>query len=84
MKNRDYFRKELIEALKISKKFKGGYSTYGDRSEYLIKLFKSLSNSDEIIAFKEALKEFLLSGDDENIDFIINVLTDSIEFGSVI
>jgi hypothetical protein len=84
MKDRNFFLKELDKGLKISKKFEGGYSTLGDRSEYIIKLYKSLKTSDEIFVFKEAIKEFLLSGDNEKIDFIVDVLTDSIDFGNVL
>jgi len=84
MKDRVFFLKELDKGLKISKKFERGYSTLGDRSEYIIKLYKSLKSSDEIFEFKEAIREFLLSGDNEKIDFIIDVLTDSIDFGNVL
>jgi len=84
MKDRNFFLKELGEGLKISKKLEGGYSTLGDRSEYIIKLYKSLKSSEEIFAFKDAIKEFLLSRDNEKIDFIIDVLTDSIDFGNVL
>jgi hypothetical protein len=84
MNDRNFFLKELDKGLKISKKFKGGYSTLGDRSEYIIKLYKSLKSSEEIFAFKEAIRAFLLSGVSEKIDFIIDVLTDSIDFGNVL
>ena len=75
---------EIERSYQISKEFSGGYSSYGDRSEYLIKFIKQLKTSEDIKAFKKACGEFIRSGDDDKIDFIVCVLIDGVKFGSIL
>jgi hypothetical protein len=79
------YRAEILKGFSISKKMKGGYQTLGDRSAYVIRLFKKISNdSTEVSKFVEAMNNLLLEGDKEFIAFSVDLLTDGIEFGNML
>jgi hypothetical protein len=80
----EHFKKEILHGYNQSKKIGKGYSTFGDRSQHIIKLYKTLKNSEDSNNFKEALKELIKNGDDEFLNFTVSVLTDGIDFGNVI
>lgn len=77
------YRTKILRGFSISKKFQHSYQTLGDRSAYVIKIFKKISNdSAEVGKFAEATESLLLEGDREFISFSVNLLTDGIEFGN--
>lgn len=79
------FLKEIQYGFKINKDFsKGGYSTYGDRTRYIIKIIKKLNTSEDIRNFEEALFEFLKGGERDSVGFIMDILIDSVHFGNLI
>lgn len=79
------YKEEILNGLSIAQKMKGGYQTLGDRSAYIIKLFKKIKNdSSEVEKFTIALKDLLLVGDEKINDFLVNVLIDGIEFGNLL
>lgn len=85
MKEKNDFLNEIMKSYRISKEFgKGGYSSFGDRSEYLIKIIKKLKTDDELRFFREACIEFLMTMDKKKVDFIVCALIDGIKFGELI
>jgi hypothetical protein len=79
------YRDEILKGFSISKKMKDSYQTLGDRSAYVIKLFKKIkNNSTEVSKFVEAMRNLLLEGDKDFIAFSVDLLTDGIEFGNLL